>query len=195
MDKLDVENDIRVIIKSKKDGVFFDQECCTCINIILNNDGEVATSFLGVHNEYLIKQLEKVQKSYFKALKKTLKQERLNTAKELKDIEESYTDDNDSIKDDSEKIDVEQKNLKGSDEIQTKKDSHESILNSDNKKSNLNKTKAQTNSNSIKNTKSKKTQSKDNALTNKVIEAEGNDYIHHCDKSGNPISKEKINKN
>ena len=134
MDKLDVENDIRVIIKSKKDGVLFDQECCTCINIILNNDGEVATSFLGVHNEYLIKQLEKVQKSYFKSLKKTLKQERLNTAKELKDIEESYTDDNNSIKDNSEKIDIEQKNLKSSDEIQTKKDSHESILNSDNKK-------------------------------------------------------------
>ena len=92
MDKLNVDNDIRVIIKSKNDGILFDQECCTVINLILNNDGEIATSFLGVHNEQLLKALTKVQKAYFKALKKTLKEERKATSTELKAQEDAKKD-------------------------------------------------------------------------------------------------------
>ena len=73
---LGVENDLRVVISSKADGILFDQICCTCINIILNDDGEIATSFMGIHNENIIKELEHAQKAYFKAIKKTLKEER-----------------------------------------------------------------------------------------------------------------------
>ena len=88
---LGVENDLRVVISSKADGILFDQICCTCINIILNDDGEIATSFMGIHNENIIKELEKAQKVYFKAIKKTLKEER-KTAKDKLDAENKETD-------------------------------------------------------------------------------------------------------
>ena len=84
-----VNNDIRVIIKSKEDGVLFDQDCCTVINIILNNYNEIATSFLGIHSEAIIKQLWKAQKAYFKALKKTLKEERKRASEIAKNEENS----------------------------------------------------------------------------------------------------------
>ena len=34
---LGVKDDIHVLIESKDDGVLFDENCCTIINIILNN--------------------------------------------------------------------------------------------------------------------------------------------------------------
>ena len=85
---LPVDNDIRVVIKSKEDGILFDQDCCTVVNIILNNYNEIATSFLGIHNETIIKQLWKAQKAYFKALKKTLKEERKHASAESQESEE-----------------------------------------------------------------------------------------------------------
>ena len=88
---LGVDNDLRVVISSKEDGVLFDQICCTCINIILNDDGEIATSFMGVHNENILKQLTKAQKAYFKAIKKTLKEERMSAKDKL---DEEKNDDN-----------------------------------------------------------------------------------------------------
>ncbi len=83
--KLDVPNDINVIIKSKEDGILFDQDCCTCYNLILNNEGKIATSFLGVHNETILKQIKKATKLYFKALSKNLKEERKKAKAELKE--------------------------------------------------------------------------------------------------------------
>ncbi len=100
---LGVENDLRVVISSKADGVLFDQIACTCINIILNDDGEIATSFMGVHNENIVKQLERAQKAYFKAIKKTLKEER-KAAKEQIDEEaesEKKSDSQEQPKNDS----------------------------------------------------------------------------------------------
>ena len=94
---LGVENDLRVVISSKEDGVVFDQICCTCINIILNDDGEIATSFMGVHNENIIKQLEKAMKAYYKAIKKTLRDERRKAKSSLdEEAEDSKKDDNKS---------------------------------------------------------------------------------------------------
>jgi len=96
MDLSHIDNDINVIIKSKQDGILFDENCCTVLNIVLTNEGKIGTSFLGVHNEYIIKVLEKAQKAYFKALKKTLKQERANAKniidEEIKDNKSNETE-------------------------------------------------------------------------------------------------------
>lgn len=71
--KFDAENDLNVaIIKNNKD-LLLNENCCTCINIMLSNDGRILTSFLGCHNPYIVNQLEKAQKVYFKGLKKALK--------------------------------------------------------------------------------------------------------------------------
>lgn len=70
----DTENDLNIaIIKNGKD-LLLNEDCCTCVNIMLNNDGRILTSFLGCHNPYIVEQLEKAQKMYFKGLKKALKQ-------------------------------------------------------------------------------------------------------------------------
>ena len=69
------ENDINVKISKKDGGTLFDENCCTCINILLTNDGKIATSFLGCHNPFIVMQLERAQKVYFKELKKALKRD------------------------------------------------------------------------------------------------------------------------
>ncbi len=73
--KFEVPNDINVVISTKEKGVLLDENCCTVINIMLTNDGKIATSFLGTHNPFIVTQLEKAQKEYFKVLKKTLKKD------------------------------------------------------------------------------------------------------------------------
>ena len=58
--KFDAENDLNVaIIKNNKD-LLLNENCCTCINIMLSNDGRILTSFLGCHNPYIVNQLEKI---------------------------------------------------------------------------------------------------------------------------------------
>ncbi len=75
--KFDTENDLNVaIIKDGKD-LLINEDCCTCINVMLKNDGQILTSFLGSHNPYIIAQLEQAQKYYFKGLKKALKAQTL----------------------------------------------------------------------------------------------------------------------
>lgn len=69
------DNDINIRITKKDGGVVFNEDCCTCINILLTNDGKIATSFMGCHNPYIVMQLEKAQKLYFKELKKALKRD------------------------------------------------------------------------------------------------------------------------
>ncbi len=76
--KFETENDLNiVVIKDNKD-LLINEDCCTCINIMLKNDGQILTSFLGSHNPYIIKQLEQAQKYYFKELKKALKAQTLD---------------------------------------------------------------------------------------------------------------------
>lgn len=71
----ETDNDLNVaIIKNNKD-LLLNENCCTCVNIMLSNDGRILTSFLGCHNPYIVEQLEKAQKMYFKSLKKALKQQ------------------------------------------------------------------------------------------------------------------------
>lgn len=78
----DTENDLNVaIIKNNKD-LLLNENCCTCINIMLSNDGRILTSFLGCHNPYIVEQLEKAQKLYFKSLKKALKNHYFNNDSE-----------------------------------------------------------------------------------------------------------------
>ena len=72
----DTENSISVKIMNSGKEVLIDEDCCTCINIILKNDGRIATSFLGCHNKYIISELQKAQNKYFRSLKKTLKEQR-----------------------------------------------------------------------------------------------------------------------
>ena len=73
MGKFNTDNDLRLAVTGENDEFLVDERCCTCINIILKNDGQIMTSFLGAHNPEIVKTLEKAQKAYFKELKKTLK--------------------------------------------------------------------------------------------------------------------------
>ncbi len=91
--KLDTDNDINIVISSKADGVLLDEDGCTVINIVLKNTGEIGTSFLGVHNEFIIKELSKAQKIYLRALRKTLKQERKLANATMEQKEESGSQD------------------------------------------------------------------------------------------------------
>ena len=71
---LGVDNGLVVTVLDKdKKMNYIDQECCTCLNILLTNDGEIATSFLGVHSEEIIHILKRAQKIYFKKLERELK--------------------------------------------------------------------------------------------------------------------------
>ena len=73
MEKFQTENDLRLTIKAEEKEILVDEVCCTSVNIILKNDGQIMTSFLGAHNPEIIKSLEKTLKLYFKGIKKTLK--------------------------------------------------------------------------------------------------------------------------
>ena len=70
----------------KKDGgeLVLDENCCTAMVILLKNDGNMATSFYGYHNEKLIRVMAKAQKKYFKSLKKRLKTESIEDNLEIK---------------------------------------------------------------------------------------------------------------
>jgi len=78
MGKINTENDLRLAITGENEEFLLDEKCCTCMNIILKNDGQIMTSFLGAHNPDIVKTLEKAQKAYFKELKKTLKKKYFN---------------------------------------------------------------------------------------------------------------------
>lgn len=71
--QFNTENDLNVAIVKEGRELLVNEDCCTCLNILLKNDGQILTSFMGSHNPYIVKQLEKAQKAYFKALKKALK--------------------------------------------------------------------------------------------------------------------------
>jgi len=70
---IETNNDLRLTIKAEEKEILVDEVCCTSINIILKNDGQIMTSFLGAHNPEIMKNLERALKAYFKGLKKTLK--------------------------------------------------------------------------------------------------------------------------
>lgn len=73
MTKFETNNDLRLTIKAEEKEILVDEVCCTTVNIILKNDGQIMTSFLGAHNPEIIKNLERTLKLYFKGIKKALK--------------------------------------------------------------------------------------------------------------------------
>lgn len=96
--KLNIPNDINVVVSNKENGVMLDEDCCTLINVVLKNDGKIGTSFLGSHNPFIVIQLEKAMKFYFKELKKKLKQDYKEYAdlpdfKDEEDVEKSASGD------------------------------------------------------------------------------------------------------
>lgn len=87
-------NDMTVKVSKFNGEVVLEEECCTCVSIILKNSGEMATSFLGSHNPQLVKVLEKTLKQYFKSIKKELKKEYKNTEDEIKVMAEDIAEEN-----------------------------------------------------------------------------------------------------
>jgi len=71
--KYNTPNELNLKVTGVHNQVLIDEECCTSINIILRNDGQIQTSFLGAHNPEILHNLEKAMKAYFKGIKKTLK--------------------------------------------------------------------------------------------------------------------------
>lgn len=72
-EKFNTPNDLNLKVTGVNNQELINEDCCTCINIILQNDGNIQTSFLGAHNPQIINCLEKAMKMYFKGIKKTLK--------------------------------------------------------------------------------------------------------------------------
>ena len=68
-------NDLKVNVTKLNGEILMQEDCCTMIQLVLKNTGEMATSFFGAHNPQVLKIFEKAMKSYFKAMKKTLKKE------------------------------------------------------------------------------------------------------------------------
>ena len=77
-------NHMNVTIKKDGGELVLDENCCTAMVILLKNDGNMATSFYGYHNEKLIRVMAKAQKKYFKSLKKRLKTESIEDNLEIK---------------------------------------------------------------------------------------------------------------
>ena len=50
-------NDLNVTVKKDNGEIVMNEDCCTCVNLVLKNTGELATSFLGSHNPDIIKVL------------------------------------------------------------------------------------------------------------------------------------------
>lgn len=71
--KFNTPNDLNLKVTGVNNQELVNEKCCTCINIILQNDGNIQTSFLGAHNPQILNCLEKTMKLYFKGIKKTLK--------------------------------------------------------------------------------------------------------------------------
>lgn len=98
-------NDIKIKVnKVNNDEILIDGEFATIINISLNSEGELATSFFGLYSKDILNGMEKEVKKYFKELKKnlkknppqeeseiTLKDEDLPEDKKLKDEENKDT--------------------------------------------------------------------------------------------------------
>jgi hypothetical protein len=81
----DTDNHLTVVVSdTTSKNQYISQECCTCINVLLTNDGEIATSFLGVHSDDIISILERAQKLYFRKLKKKFREDKKKIQKESK---------------------------------------------------------------------------------------------------------------
>ena len=68
-------NDLKVTIVKDNGEMVLSEDCCTNLSILVKNNGEMATSFLGAHSPEMIRVLDKSLKKYFRVLKKTLKAE------------------------------------------------------------------------------------------------------------------------
>lgn len=90
-DKINSANDIHVLVEKDGGEILIDNKFCTTINISLNQDGEIATSFFGAYNPIIVKGLEKTVKEYFKSLKKQLKT--YNPPEEIKISSEDLPED------------------------------------------------------------------------------------------------------
>ena len=87
-------NELKLTVKKEKETII-DEECCTILNIMLKNDGQLGTSFFGSHNPQIVKILESALKTYFKNLKKTFKsQYKQETKDEIKVIADEIPEDN-----------------------------------------------------------------------------------------------------
>lgn len=75
-------NDLKVNVTKLNGEILMQEDCCTMIQLVLKNTGEMATSFFGAHNPQVLKVLEKAMKGYFKTMKRTLKKEFARTDNE-----------------------------------------------------------------------------------------------------------------
>ena len=66
-------NDLKVTITKLNGERVVDEDCCTSIVLMLKNNGQIGTSFLGAHNPEILKALKKAVNQYLRVLKKQLK--------------------------------------------------------------------------------------------------------------------------
>ena len=68
-------NDLKITVTKLNGEVIQDEECCTVVNLIMKNTGEIGTSFLGAYNMELVKLFEEVMANYMKTVKKAMKKQ------------------------------------------------------------------------------------------------------------------------
>lgn len=68
-------NDLKITVTKLNGEVIQDEECCTVVNLIMKNTGEIGTSFLGAYNMELVKLFEEVMANYMKTVKKEMKKQ------------------------------------------------------------------------------------------------------------------------
>ena len=161
-------NHMKVTVKKDGGELALDEDCCTSMIILLKNDGNMATSFYGYHNEKVIKIMEKAQKKYFKSLKKRLKTESVEddiTIKAEDMPEDKKWDDSKKLKSDKSK-----KENNGNKKDVACKEVSKSNDNSDNvvpSIENYHNKEANYNAKKVSKTKDKKTSSSTNKSVNK----------------------------
>lgn len=66
-------NELKIKVTKFTGQTILDEDCCTSLNMVVKNDGQIQGNFLGAYNEELLKLLKRATKEYFKVLKKNLK--------------------------------------------------------------------------------------------------------------------------
>ena len=144
-------NELKVTIVQDNGEVILQEDCCTNLSILVKNNGEMATSFLGAHSPEMIRVLEKTLKQYFKTLKKTLKAEyRRSDNEEIKVVKGSSEKNSKEIEEAlSKEVEVDIKY-----EFESLKEIEEDIKKRTTKKSTTNSKTSNKKPSSVKNTKS-----------------------------------------
>ena len=107
MEELQVNgNDLHITITKQNGEVLLDEDCCMALTYIMNSRAEFNSNFAGVHNDMLLKIVEKLQRDYVRELKKAFKEQEKESKKlqKIKVFKDEKNPNNDKTLDDFAKM-------------------------------------------------------------------------------------------